>query len=258
MQTFYQRFYKAVAFSQANALYCERLYGKNLHQHGFAEMSHLNDLIQVVGLAPGMRALDVGCGSGMITEYLSDQSGARFTGVDFVPEAICMARERTADRRQRLDFQEMEISRLDFPAESFDAVICIDTLYFTQLAETLPLILQCLKPGGVMGIFWSQSCEPWVLLEEFDKNRVPSNFTELALGLKKLGLAYQTWDYSQADYEHARRKLAIAEALRSEFEQEGNLFLYEDHVMEARGVMRAYEAGAHGRYLYRVLNPPRQ
>jgi len=63
----YSRFYAAVASSAANAEYCRRVYGRNLCQHGFAEMSHLDHLIQVSGISEGSRVLDLGCGNGMIS-----------------------------------------------------------------------------------------------------------------------------------------------------------------------------------------------
>ena len=53
MFDFYTRFYRAVATSAANAAYCERVYGRNLCQHGFAELAHLDHLIQVSGIAAG-------------------------------------------------------------------------------------------------------------------------------------------------------------------------------------------------------------
>ncbi|MBN2048585.1 MAG: hypothetical protein JW750_12140, partial [Anaerolineaceae bacterium] len=64
MFDFYTRFYTAVATSKANATYCERVYGRNLCQHGFAEISHLDELIQVSGITASSQVLDLGCGNG--------------------------------------------------------------------------------------------------------------------------------------------------------------------------------------------------
>ena len=66
MFDFYTCFYQAVASSAANAEYCERVYGRNLCQHGFADLAHLDHLIQVSGISAGTRVLDLGCGNGMI------------------------------------------------------------------------------------------------------------------------------------------------------------------------------------------------
>ncbi len=50
---FYLIFHEAAAVSEANALFSERVYGKNLCQQGFAEMAHLEHLIEVTGYRAG-------------------------------------------------------------------------------------------------------------------------------------------------------------------------------------------------------------
>jgi cyclopropane fatty-acyl-phospholipid synthase-like methyltransferase len=251
---FYQRYYRAIAVSQANSWYCQRLFGLDLAQHGFAEMAHLDHLLAVAELQPRQQALDLGCGNGGIAEYLAKRSGTSFTGIDLEPEAIRQAQARRAANPD-LNFQVMDMCRLEFPPASFDGVTAIDTLYFVPLDEALPGILRLLKPGGRLVAFWTQAADPETPLGVFDVSTIHPDRSELAVALQKLGLAYQTWDYSQADLEHARRKLEIAEALRPNFEAEGNQFLYQNHIDEARGVLEAGAAGAHARFLYRVRKP---
>ena len=82
MKDFYEKYYTAMKSSAAHAEFCERVFGKNLCQHGFADMAQLDLLLEVTGLRPGQRALDLGCGNGLITEYLSDESGAHITGLE--------------------------------------------------------------------------------------------------------------------------------------------------------------------------------
>ena len=115
MSDFYTRFYAAVTDSVANAAYCERVYGRNLCQHGFADLAHLDHLIEVSGISVDSSILDLGCGNGMISEYISDQTGAHVTGIDFIARAIQDARQRTVDKRERLDFHMMDFLHLDFP-----------------------------------------------------------------------------------------------------------------------------------------------
>ena len=50
MFDFYTRFYDAVVGSAANAEYCARVYGRNLCQHGFADLAHLDHLIRASGM----------------------------------------------------------------------------------------------------------------------------------------------------------------------------------------------------------------
>ena len=85
MKDFYDAYYAAVEHSQAHHAFCERVFGKDLCQHGFANLKQLELLMQVTRLGSAHRALDLGCGNGMIAEYLSDCTGAHITGLDYIP-----------------------------------------------------------------------------------------------------------------------------------------------------------------------------
>jgi ubiquinone/menaquinone biosynthesis C-methylase UbiE len=252
---FYTRYYAAVAISRANAAYCERLYGLNLCQHGFAEVVHLNQMIDICSLDPQNRVLDLGCGNGLIAEYISDRCGAHITGIDFIPDAIRQAQDRTRNKENRLQFQVGNLDHLDFPPQSFDTVLSIDTLYFTDIESAIQQIMRLLIPGGRLCAFYSHGIDPGVSEESFSKESLPADKTPLGSVLGRNGLSFQSWDFSRADYEHALRKHAIAEELKSDFEYEGNLFLYENHIGEAKGVAAAFEKGCHARYLYHAKNP---
>ena len=78
----------------------------------------------------------------------------------------------------------------------------------------------------------------------------------LGEALRAHGLPYVALDFSYANYQHALLKKAILEQLRASFEAEGNSFLFENRYAEARGVIRAFEAGMAVRYLYHVCNRP--
>jgi len=249
---FYTRYYAAVATSRANAAYCQRLYGLNLCQHGDAEVAHLDQMIGICSLNPQNRLLDLGCGNGLIAEYISDQSGAHVTGIDFIPEAIRQAQERTRIKRERLQFQVPNMDQLDFPPQSFDTVLSIDTLYFTDIEAAIQQIIRLLKPGGQLCAFFSCCPGPSDPIENYSKDSLAPDKTPLGIALDRQGLRFQTWDFSQADYEHALRKKQIAEELKSEFEAEGILFLYDKHLAEAKDGAAAFEKGLHARYLYHV------
>jgi ubiquinone/menaquinone biosynthesis C-methylase UbiE len=252
MADFYTRFYTAVATSAANAAYAERVYGRNLCQQGFADLAHIDHLITAASLRPGQRALDIGCGNGMIAEYIANQSGAHVTGIDFAAVAIDQARARCAHRRD-LAFFNMDIARLDLPAASFDAILSIDTLYFTELKPTLQALARLLKPGGCLAAYYMEGLEPWVPLETYPKEKTLPHNTPLAVALTELGLAYTYEDFTQAAYAHVQRRLPVLAELKPQFEAEGNQFLYDSHAGEANGISKAYEVGALGRYLYLSL-----
>ena len=137
--------------------------------------------------------LDLGCGNGMISEYIADQTGAHVTGIDFIERAIHDAQVRTTAKWDRLAFRVMDMARLDFPPASFDVVISIDTLYFTDIYETLRPVIPMLRPGGRLGAVFDQSCGPDKPLESYPRELILPGGTELAQALHRLGFSYQTW-----------------------------------------------------------------
>jgi len=252
MADFYTRYYAAVAHSAANAAYAGRVYGRNLCQQGFADLAHIDHLIAVAGLRPGTRALDLGCGNGMIAEYVATASGAHVTGIDYAAVAIDDANARTAALRERIEFFTMDMAALDLPAASFDAILSIDTLYFTELKPTLTALMRLLKPGGCLAVYYMEGLEPWVPVETYDKSKILPHGTPLALALQELGLAYTYEDFTRAAYAHVQRRLPVLADLKAQFEAEGNSFLYDSHFGEANGISKAFELGLLGRYLYLV------
>lgn len=246
----YKEYYQAIQNSKANAVFCERLYGKNLCQQGFVDMQDLNDLLKITRLNEKSQVLDVGCGNGMIDEHISDVTGARITGIDYIPEAIQQAQERTRPKNDRLFFQVGNMDHLDFPGESFDTILSIDSIYMpNDLSATIHQMRKLVKPGGQMAIFYS-----YALWENQGANEesLLAEKTPLAITLQKNALQFETWDFTHRDYLHALRKEKIAKRLKDRFESEGNNFLYGMRISEAYGVRKAVGSGTHVRYLYRV------
>jgi SAM-dependent methyltransferase len=180
------------------------------------------------------------------------------TGLDFMPAAIDAALARTARRPEaklgRLAFVKGDIGRLEtlFPPATFDAIVSIDSLYFTDLTDTVRQMKAILSPGGRMAIFYSHGADPWHPAETFPKDTLPAEAGPLATALRANGLAYRWQDFSEADYRHAALKKAVIEALRPTYESEEDRFLCECRMGEAEGVMAAYDAGCQVRHLFLV------
>jgi cyclopropane fatty-acyl-phospholipid synthase-like methyltransferase len=251
MKDFYTAFYSAIEHSSAHRAFCERVFGKDLCQHGFTDLKQLELLLQVTCLGASHRALDLGCGNGMIAEYLSDRSGAHITGLDYIPLAIRQAQVRTALKAGRLSFLVGDINMLSLPEQAFDVIISIDSLYFSQdYLLTLRALKAALHPGGQMAFFYSQGREPWVPIDEFPKDSILPDQTPLAKALQVNDLAYQVWDLTSQDYALAVQRKAILLELHPLFEAEGNQFIYENRLGDANGISQAIEEGLHARYLY--------
>lgn len=253
MKDFYNAYYLATEHSQAHHIFCERVFGRDLCQHGFADLEQLGLLMQVTQLGVGHRALDLGCGNGMIAEYLSDCTGAHISGLDYITRAISQAQQRTAMKADRLAFMVGDLNRLELPGSAFNVVLSIDTMYFSEdYTATLRELKRALRSGGQMAIFFSHGREPWVPEEEFSKETLPPEKTPLADALRANGLAFRTWDLTRQDYELAQRRIAVLTELEPQFEAEGARFIYDNRMGDAKGFSQAIEAGLHARYLYHV------
>jgi len=244
----YDNFFDAAEQSDAHALFCERVYGRNLCQHGLADLSQLDKLLEALRLTGGDRVLDAGCGNGRITEHLSDLTGAAFTGVDISAEAIRQARARTAAKSVRLTFEVGNLNCLHFEPQTFDAVIAIDTLYYVDdLEETLRQLTAVLNHAvGQMGLFYTQ----WIN-DPADRAALQPEHTSLAVLLKKHHLKFTALDLTEPEALHWHKKLAALEQLKPEFEKEGNLNLYHYRHSEALRYAN-WDSTKRSRHLYHV------
>lgn len=98
-----------------------------------------------VGLRPGERALDLGCGTGAYTASISESSPGCFVGVDVSPSLLKVARGRTGGE---VGFLAADARELPFPDESFDAVLGNAVLHHLPMESALGELRRVLKPAG--------------------------------------------------------------------------------------------------------------
>jgi SAM-dependent methyltransferase len=251
----YDRVYAEAEGSSAHALFCERVYGRDLGQQGMADMEQLQVLIDVLGLESGCRVLDMGCGCGRIAEYISDSTGAHVTGVDISPVGIRQAQARTADKRDRLSYQVGNMQSLDLEPGSFDRVLLVDTLYFCSTRVVLDQIKRLAAPGGLAGIFFSQWIQPGGGNgngRSESKAQLRPEGTLLARALRASGMTFWTWDFCTQEIAHWTHKLDVLVKLGPAFEAEDKLWLYEYRLDETKSHTRTLGRHTRSRYLYYV------
>lgn len=111
-------------------------------------------LLQRLGLEPGMRVLDVGCGPGNITSRIAEIVGTNgsVVGIDPSQERITIAvGERAAPNVSFYVGIAEDLSQ--FPNASFDIVFVNSTLHWVQdQPGAICEFGRVLKPGGRLGI----------------------------------------------------------------------------------------------------------
>lgn len=113
-------------------------------------------LVELAGVEPGSRVLDVACGYGEPALTAARKAGpeGHVTATDITPQMIAFGRERAAAAGvDNLEFIECPAAALEFPAESFDAAVSRWGLIFEPEGEaTAARIRGFLKPGARMAV----------------------------------------------------------------------------------------------------------
>jgi SAM-dependent methyltransferase len=114
-----------------------------------ADVRH--ETLKGIDLSRAARLLDLGCGFGSMVEALTGRipHGVEVIGVDMHSsnEDVFLARARAVAGSAQFICRRLE-SRLEFPSQSFDAVIAAYSLYF--FPRLIPEVARVLKPGGVL------------------------------------------------------------------------------------------------------------
>jgi SAM-dependent methyltransferase len=98
---------------------------------------------------PGMRLLDLGCGSGAAAHFIASNSAAEILCVtnSVVQADIC--RRKFVAFNGRVSVMIADFDSLDLPDESFDAIYSLESIGYTKdLDGWLARCLRMLKPGG--------------------------------------------------------------------------------------------------------------
>src|SRR4029077_16928974 len=109
-----------------------------------------------LGLTKGASVLDVCCGSGASAIPAAQLVGAEgeVTGVDLAERLLKLAAEK-AERLSlpNIHFQRGDLVSLDFPANRFDAVVCVFGIFFVpDMVAGVRELWQRVKPGGKLAI----------------------------------------------------------------------------------------------------------
>jgi len=105
-----------------------------------------------LGVTPGTRLLDVGCGAGQLA-LLAARAGARVTGCDIATNWLDKARARAADEGLEITFEEGDAESLPYGDGQFDAVVSLIGAMFAPRPDLVAAeITRVCRPGGMIAM----------------------------------------------------------------------------------------------------------
>lgn len=234
VKDFYDKFYLMAEQSKAHAKFCELVYGRNLCQHGMADMNQIDEMIKMMELNSNDKILDLGCGNGFITEYLGNYLGAKIIGVDISDVTIDRANNRVKNNPD-VKFEVGDINNISYPPDSFTKIISIDSHYFVDDFKSFLLsLLKILTPKGKIGIFSDEGLG----IEGQDERRIEANETLIGKILHELNLKYSALNLTESNQIHWRLKEKVLKELQEEFQNEGSMFIFNNRLNECTSTDR--------------------
>jgi cyclopropane fatty-acyl-phospholipid synthase-like methyltransferase len=111
-------------------------------------------LCERMNLKPGMRVLDLGCGTALTSIFLAREFGVQVWAVDlWVHQDDNWDRIRAAKVQDRVFPVRAEAHALPFAKEFFDAAISVDAYqYFGTDLLYLTYLCRFVRPGGMIGV----------------------------------------------------------------------------------------------------------
>lgn len=172
------------------------------------------------GLGPGVRALEIGCGTGFFTEMFA-KTGAELVAVDISAELLEKARARGIPT-DRVQFLERRFEDSDIGG-SFDAVIGSSVLHHLDFEMALVRIFEMLKPGGIMSFAEPNMLNPQIFLQKnvpWLKNRLGDSPDETAfikwrIGSLLLRAGFEKVEVTPFDWLHPATPAPLIPAVRS-------------------------------------------
>jgi ubiquinone/menaquinone biosynthesis C-methylase UbiE len=129
------------------------------HSRRVAE--YAEEMLGMVGFAPGQSYLDFGCGNGAAAIHLAAKRHLKVTGIDVDPEQIEAARSKS-DETATVRFLTADGVELPFGDNEFDFVAThMVTHHISEWQNALRQMLRVLKPNGYL-IYKDFALPKWV------------------------------------------------------------------------------------------------
>ncbi|MBA3686984.1 MAG: class I SAM-dependent methyltransferase, partial [Planctomycetes bacterium] len=162
-------------------------------------------IVDRAGLRPGVRALELGCGTGLFTGKVA-ASGADIVAVDIAPRLLDEARRRVV--ATNVAFVAADLMAPDALAgRRFDAFYCVSVLHHLDLDRALPAIARHLVPGARFAVTEPNLDNPlnrwWYFTPDVARRaRLGMSPTEMAFTRAELAATFLRHGYVVERLEH--------------------------------------------------------
>ena len=110
------------------------------------------DFINRLDLKPGMKVLDVACGTGNLA-LPAARAGAEVIGIDIAPNLVEQARENAQREGLKAQFEEGDAEAMRYESAEFDAVVTMFGAMFTPRPEAVANEMKRVcRPGGIIAM----------------------------------------------------------------------------------------------------------
>ena len=126
-------------------------FGTDIGQNSWVTVDEYERLLPWLNLSAGRHALEIASGSGGPALYLARTTGCQVTGIDANESGVAVASRMSADsgESERVRFSVADANAaLPFPDDSFDALLCIDSMnHFPDRLSVFREWRRVLRPG---------------------------------------------------------------------------------------------------------------
>jgi cyclopropane-fatty-acyl-phospholipid synthase len=178
-------------------------YWKNARSLDEAQENKLDLICRKIGLKPGMRVLDIGCGWGSFARYAAEKYGAEVVGITVSREQAALGKEIC--RGLPVDIRLQDYRDIN---EKFDHVVSVgmfEHVGYKNYRTFMKFVHRCLKEDGLfllhtIGFNVSvTSPEPWTNKYIFPNGLLPS-IKQIAAAIEGL-YVMEDWHNFSADYD---------------------------------------------------------
>ncbi len=243
----YEEFYEMAKTSEAFKQFCKNAFGADFSQDGFSDLRQIDRIMEYFPKDKQQyHILDIGCGNGKMVGYIQTKLPAFIYGFDYSEQAISHARELFPHNSE---FKRAVIGETDYPAEKFDVIISMDTMYFAKdMTAFVGQIKKWLNKDGVFIVGYQEG-------DVVPKTEHVAT-TRLAEALRANEMSYRAVDITEESYEVLKKKYDCAMALKEQFTEENNQQWFDMLIEQTEYANTSFETfqTKMARYIYIVKN----